>query len=80
LHISDVEHVLAELVGHLDLRNAIHVGHSTGGGEVALIEAAHRTCPYSKVSRGNIDLLITLVGPARSTTIIFETVSLERKI
>ncbi|MCF6367461.1 alpha/beta fold hydrolase [Rhizobium halophilum] len=26
---------VAALVSHLDLRNAIHVGHSTGGGEVA---------------------------------------------
>ncbi|MFL6769067.1 MAG: alpha/beta fold hydrolase [Sphingomicrobium sp.] len=26
---------VAELVEHLDLRNAVHVGHSTGGGEVA---------------------------------------------
>lgn len=26
---------VAELVAHLDLTNAIHVGHSTGGGEVA---------------------------------------------
>lgn len=26
---------VAELARHLDLRNAIHVGHSTGGGEVA---------------------------------------------
>ncbi|TIX25972.1 alpha/beta hydrolase [Mesorhizobium sp.] len=26
---------LAELVAHLDLKGAIHVGHSTGGGEVA---------------------------------------------
>jgi non-heme chloroperoxidase len=26
---------VAELAAHLDLRNAIHVGHSTGGGEVA---------------------------------------------
>jgi pimeloyl-ACP methyl ester carboxylesterase len=26
---------LAELVQKLDLKNAIHVGHSTGGGEVA---------------------------------------------
>jgi non-heme chloroperoxidase len=30
-YASDV----AQLVEHLDLRNAIHVGHSTGGGEVA---------------------------------------------
>jgi non-heme chloroperoxidase len=26
---------LAQLVEHLDLKNAVHVGHSTGGGEVA---------------------------------------------
>jgi non-heme chloroperoxidase len=26
---------VADLVAHLDLRNAIHIGHSTGGGEVA---------------------------------------------
>jgi non-heme chloroperoxidase len=26
---------VAELVAHLDLKGAIHVGHSTGGGEVA---------------------------------------------
>jgi non-heme chloroperoxidase len=26
---------MAELAAHLDLKNAIHVGHSTGGGEVA---------------------------------------------
>src|ERR1700752_1269514 len=26
---------VAELAAHLDLKNAIHVGHSTGGGEVA---------------------------------------------
>ena len=29
------------LAGHLDLRNAIHVGHSTGGGEVARYVARH---------------------------------------
>ncbi len=26
---------VAELVAHLDLRNAVHIGHSTGGGEAA---------------------------------------------
>ena len=34
----DVDHYandLAALTAHLDLNNAIHVGHSTGGGEVA---------------------------------------------
>ena len=32
---------VAELVTALDLRNAIHVGHSTGGGEVARYVAQH---------------------------------------
>ncbi|CAD5109991.1 alpha/beta fold hydrolase [Zestomonas carbonaria] len=32
---------VAELVAHLDLRNAVHVGHSTGGGEVARYVARH---------------------------------------
>jgi len=27
----------------------------------ALVDAAHRTCPYSKATRGNIDVAITLV-------------------
>ena len=34
---------LAELVEHLDLRDAIHVGHSTGGGEVARYIGRHGT-------------------------------------
>ena len=32
---------VAELVAHLDLKNAIHIGHSTGGGEVARYVAKH---------------------------------------
>ena len=32
---------VAELVEQLDLRNAIHIGHSTGGGEVARYVARH---------------------------------------
>jgi non-heme chloroperoxidase len=34
---------LAELVSHLGLKHAIHVGHSTGGGEVARYIARHGT-------------------------------------
>ncbi len=34
---------LAELVSKLDLKNAIHVGHSTGGGEVARYVGRHGT-------------------------------------
>jgi non-heme chloroperoxidase len=32
---------VAELAHHLDLRNAVHIGHSTGGGEVARYVARH---------------------------------------
>jgi len=32
---------VAQLAAHLDLRDAIHVGHSTGGGEVARYVAKH---------------------------------------
>lgn len=32
---------MAELAQHLDLRDAVHVGHSTGGGEVARYVARH---------------------------------------
>jgi organic hydroperoxide reductase OsmC/OhrA len=27
----------------------------------ALVDAAHQTCPYSKLTRGNIDVAINLV-------------------
>src|ERR1700755_3463297 len=36
-YASDV----AQLVAHLDLKDAIHVGHSTGGGQVARYVARH---------------------------------------
>ena len=39
---------LAELVESLDLKNAIHVGHSTGGGEVARYIGRHGTKRVSK--------------------------------
>jgi non-heme chloroperoxidase len=32
---------VAELAAHLDLKNAVHIGHSTGGGEVAHYVARH---------------------------------------
>ena len=39
---------LAELVRKLDLKNAVHVGHSTGGGEVARYIARHGTKRVAK--------------------------------
>ena len=48
---------LAALVGKLELHNAIHVGHSTGGGEVARYIGRHGTDRVSKV------VLISAVPP-----------------
>ncbi|MDW2741647.1 alpha/beta fold hydrolase [Atlantibacter subterraneus] len=39
---------LAELTAHLDLQDAIHVGHSTGGGEVARYIGRHGTTRVAK--------------------------------
>ena len=39
---------LAALTEHLDLRNAIHIGHSTGGGEVARYIGRHGTKRVAK--------------------------------
>jgi non-heme chloroperoxidase len=56
----DMDHYaddLAAVVAHLDLRNAIHVGHSTGGGEVAHYIARHGEDRVSKAA------LISAVPP-----------------
>ncbi len=48
---------LAELVKHLDLKDAIHVGHSTGGGEVARYIGRHGTSRVAKA------VLISAISP-----------------
>jgi non-heme chloroperoxidase len=48
---------LAELVGILGLTNAIHVGHSTGGGEVARYIGRHGTARVAKA------VLISAIPP-----------------
>src|ERR1700759_328664 len=56
----DMDHYaddLAAVVEHLDLRDAIHVGHSTGGGEVVHYIARHGE------SRGAKAVLISSVPP-----------------
>jgi non-heme chloroperoxidase len=56
----DMDHYaddLAALTAHLDLKNAIHVGHSTGGGEVTRYLARHGENRVSKAA------LISAVPP-----------------
>jgi non-heme chloroperoxidase len=48
---------LAELVEHLDLKDAVHVGHSTGGGEVARYIGRHGTKRVAKA------VLISAIPP-----------------
>ena len=56
----DMDHYaddLAQLTAHLDLKNAIHVGHSTGGGEVTHYIARHGESRVAKA------VLISAVPP-----------------
>ena len=56
----DMDHYaddLAAVTEHLDLKNAIHVGHSTGGGEVAHYIARHGSKRVSKA------VLVSAVPP-----------------
>src|SRR3954462_2635449 len=56
----DMDHYaddLAAVVAHLDLKDAIHIGHSTGGGEVVRYLARHGESRASKA------VLIAAVPP-----------------
>ncbi|MEY2481687.1 MAG: non-heme chloroperoxidase, partial [Verrucomicrobiota bacterium] len=56
----DMDHYaddLAALTAHLDLKNAVHVGHSTGGGEVAHYLGRHGESRVAKA------VLISAVPP-----------------
>jgi pimeloyl-ACP methyl ester carboxylesterase len=51
---NDMDHYaddLAALTAHLDLHDAIHVGHSAGGGEVARYVGRHGESRVAKVGR-----------------------------
>ncbi len=61
----DMDHYaddLAAVTEHLDLKNAIHVGHSTGGGEVAHYIARHGSKRVAKA------VLISSVPPLMAKT------------
>jgi non-heme chloroperoxidase len=58
----DMDHYAADaaaVADHLDLRNAIHIGHSTGGGEVARYVARH-DLPQGRVAKA---VLVSAVPP-----------------
>ena len=58
----DMDHYAADaaaVVDHLDLRNAVHIGHSTGGGEVARYVARHGE-PAGRVAKA---VLVSAVPP-----------------
>ncbi len=58
----DMAHYAADaaaVMEHLDLRNAVHIGHSTGGGEVAAYVARHGQ-PAGRVAKA---VLISAVPP-----------------
>jgi len=68
---------LAELVKHLDLKDAIHVGHSTGGGEVTRYIGRHGTRHVAKaVLIGAIPplMLKTPNNPAGTPIEIFDQI------
>ncbi len=58
----DMDHYAADaaaVADHLDLRNAVHIGHSTGGGEVARYVARHGL-PKGRVAKA---VLVSAVPP-----------------
>jgi non-heme chloroperoxidase len=58
----DMDHYAADafaVVEHLDLKNAVHIGHSTGGGEVARYVAKHGE-PAGRVAKA---VLVSAVPP-----------------
>lgn len=66
---NDMDHYAADaaaVVEHLDLRNAVHIGHSTGGGEVARYVARHGQ-PQGRVAKM---VLISAVPPIMVKTTI----------
>lgn len=59
---NDMDHYASDasaVVEHLDLKNAIHIGHSTGGGEVARYVTKHGQ-PQGRVAKA---ILVSAVPP-----------------
>ncbi|KPL66807.1 hypothetical protein SZ64_01025 [Erythrobacter sp. SG61-1L] len=66
----DMAHYAADaavVAEHLDLRNAVHIGHSTGGGEVAAYVARHGI-PQGRVAKA---VLVSAVPPIMVKTDLY---------
>ena len=66
----DMDHYASDafaVVEHLDLKNAVHIGHSTGGGEVARYVAKHGV-PSGRVAKA---VLVAAVPPLMLKTAAF---------
>ncbi|WP_312708465.1 alpha/beta hydrolase [Stenotrophomonas sp.] len=66
----DVDHYAADaavVMQHLDLRNAVHIGHSTGGGEVARYVARYGQ-PQGRVAKA---VLVSAVPPIMLRTMAY---------
>ena len=75
---NDFDHYaddLADLVQHLDLHDAVHIGHSAGGGEVARYVGRHGESRVAKVilvSAVTPSVLQTDANPAGAPQSVFE--------
>jgi non-heme chloroperoxidase len=75
---NDFDHYaddLADLVQHLDLHDAVHIGHSAGGGEVARYVGRHGESRVAKVilvSAVTPSVLQTDANPASAPQAVFE--------
>lgn len=66
----DMDHYAADaaaVAAHLDLRNAVHIGHSTGGGEAARYVAQHGI-PQGRVAKA---VLVAAVPPIMVKTDLY---------
>lgn len=75
---NDMNHYaddLAELTEHLDLRGAVHVGHSAGGGEVARYIGRHgegRVAKVALIAAVTPSVIQTADNPAGNPRSVFE--------
>ncbi|KVV39021.1 peroxiredoxin [Burkholderia territorii] len=58
---AEIDLAMADGAYLLQARLNVSVPGVDAGVAQALVEAAHQTCPYSKATRGNIDVVVTVI-------------------